>query len=210
MVESRVRPRRRAQRPVRGGGGVRVSGVGVRHAIVRVPRGRPDVRDLRRRRTNVVRGSRSRVTDTRGARARLRRPVELTLGCGGRRHGVVSRGNGDDSERAGAARRFDRIDGDALAELARAGRSFALLGAASDRVPNGGRPDGACPLLLAFEPGAPRSGRRAASVDRDEPWRADEQRDPDLQPRAPVLDEPRLRRRRCELRRVHGIRTRIP
>ncbi len=53
-------------------------------------------------------------------------------------------------------------------------------------------------------------GGRAASVDRDEPRRTDEQRDPDLQPRAPVLDEPWVRRRRRQLRRIDGIRTCVP
>ena len=160
-----------------------------------------DVCDLRRRRTNVVRGSRSRVT-TLEALELAYDALELTLGCGGRRYGVVSRGIGDDSERAGTARRFDGIDGDALAELARAVDPSHFSVPRAIEFP---AEDGLTAHALFYSPSspAPRSGRRAASVDRDEPWRADEQRDPDLQPRAPVLDEPR-RRRRCEPRRVHG------
>ena len=49
-------------------------------------------------------------------------------------------------------------------------------------------------LLSAHEPRLRRAGGRASAADRREPRRADRERERRLQPRRPVLDEPRLRR----------------
>ena len=51
---------------------------------------------------------------------------------------------------------------------------------------------------------------RAAAADRPEPRRPDLARDPGARPRVPLLDQPRLRRRRRQLPRLQRLRPRLP
>ena len=64
-------------------------------------------------------------------------------------------------------------------------------------------------LLPADQPRVRGARRRAAAADRAEPRRPDLAHDPVPRPRVPVLDQPRLRRRRRQLPRQHRLRPRV-
>ena len=76
------------------------------------------------------------------------------------------------------------------------------------------RPTGGLTAYALFypptNPDVAGSGRRAAAADRDQPRRADGRDDAAVRPGDPVLDQPRVRRRRRELRRHTGLRARLP
>ena len=82
---------------------------------------------------------------------------------------------------------------------------------ATARVPDGRRPHRASPT--STRPRIPGSGRprRAAAADRDQPRRSDVGVDAARsRPRDAVLDQPRVRGGRRELRGQHGVRPRVP
>ena len=100
-------------------------------------------------------------------------------------------------------------------EVVRSAEDLGIVGALisiarADHVPERRRPDGVRVLLPADEPGVRGSGRRAASARRPRARRADVGDDPDAPPVRAVLHEPRVRVRRRELRREHGLRPRLP
>ena len=98
------------------------------------------------------------------------------------------------------------------ATLGRLGdRSRLPLRPRARRVPHGERPDGVRVLLPAEEPGLRGAGGRASAAPRDEP-RGSHVCDVDtaLDPGDPVLDQPRHRRARRELRWEHGLREGVP
>ena len=84
------------------------------------------------------------------------------------------------------------------------------LGGRGDRVPHGRRPDGACLLLPAAQPRLRGAGRREAAAAGDGPRRPDQHGQQRLPRRRAVLDQPRHRRARCQLRRQLGLRPRLP
>ncbi len=65
-------------------------------------------------------------------------------------------------------------------------------------------------LLPPDQPGIRRIVRRAAAAARAEPWWPDQCHRRAAQPRNPVLDQPRLRRARRQLRRQHRLRAGLP
>ena len=79
-----------------------------------------------------------------------------------------------------------------------------------DRVPDDRRPDRACALLPADQPGVPRPRRREAAAHRAVARRSDIERLDVPRPREAVPDQPRHRDRRRRLRREHRLRARIP
>ena len=79
-----------------------------------------------------------------------------------------------------------------------------------DRLPHRGRPQRARQLLPAGQSGLRGAGRRAAAAAGQRARRPDFGTRGDARPRHPVLDEPRLRRGRRQLRRAHGLRPRVP
>ena len=79
-----------------------------------------------------------------------------------------------------------------------------------DRVPDQRRRDRARLLLPADQPRVRGAGGRAAAADRPEPRRPDLARDAGARPRVPLLDQPRLRRRRRQLPRQQRLRPPLP
>ncbi len=136
--------------------------------------------------------------------------ISSRLGRGGGLDGRLHRRIRDDPERDRPARRLERVDGDAAEKRPGTGGPLALLGSACDRVSDRERShrsrallsaresehtgsEGELPPLIVMSHGGPTS---SAS--------------PRLQPGHAVLDEPRFRRRRRQLRRIDGLRTRLP
>ena len=93
----------------------------------------------------------------------------------------------------------------------RRSRRRPRLGAAGDRVPDSRRRRHRARLLLpADQRRFRRAGGRTAAADRGQPRRPDRPRDPGARPRVPLLDQPRLRRRRRQLPRLLRLRARLP
>ena len=86
------------------------------------------------------------------------------------------------------------------------GRTGVPVRPPGDRVPDGRRSHRARVLLPAGEQGLRRTGRRAAAADRDEPRRSHVGRLRRVRHGDAVLDQPRVRGRRRELRREHRLR----
>ena len=81
---------------------------------------------------------------------------------------------------------------------------------AGGRVPERRRRHRARLLLPAGQRRVRRPRGRTTAADRGQPRRADRARDPGARPRVPLLDQPRLRRRRRELPRLERLRARLP
>ena len=96
------------------------------------------------------------------------------------------------------------------ADLRRARGRGLRVRAAGARVPDERRADRARDLLSPAQPGLHRPGGRAPAAARARPRRPDRARHGHDLARDPALHQPRLRRRRRQLRRQHGLRPRVP
>ena len=192
-----------------GAGRVRLAAVDLRGVVVRVPRRRPDRVPLDGRRGRPHRDPRS--GDRRAHRdgpAADRGPASEPRGrgdVGGVRRRVALDGAADR-----AARPDDAVGGRPPREQPGRRRSRVPVHAGADRVPDGGRADRVRALLSPLERRLPRPRGGAPAPDRDEPRRADVAGRPVAGRRDPVLDQPRLRRGRRELRGQHRVRPRVP
>ena len=174
----------------RGRGRVRVSGLGLRHALVRVPRRRAD-RVLLRADGRTRFGDPRRATRASSSCSTwVRRALGLAVAGRGGHDRPARRGLGDGPEPG--VRSLDVADGSttrAADERSDARRHRVLLGSARDRVPDRRRPDRARARLPADEPRLRGGGRRGAAAHRDEPRRPDGERQRDRRPEDPVLDD---------------------
>ena len=147
--------------------------------------------------------------DRRTHRDRL--PVHVDRRVGAPRwRGARDRGLTDGGPGGGAHRRPLGRGRSAQTQSRTPHRPRVRLGTGAGRVPDRERPHRARPLLPAHQPGLRRPLRRASAADRDEPRRTDGRDERRPQPRCAVLDQPRLRRRRRQLRRQHRLRPRLP
>ena len=145
--------------------------------------------------------------------ARPRPPLHLVrraLALDPRRQGRLRRRLA--GERAGdrRPRRRQRRDRDGPRRRRGDRRPRPRLRAAGDRVPDRRRRHRARLLLPAGQRRVRRPGGRTAAADRGQPRRPDRARDPGARPRVPLLDQPRLRRRRRQLPRLERLRARLP
>ena len=144
-------------------------------------------------------------------RSRIETPfTDLDELCAG--PGFVRRDRGL-AHRAGAGRahrRGERRAPGAGAQRRRTARRGLPVAAGAHRLPQRRRSHRARLLLRAAQPRLRGAGGRAAAARRVQPRRADV--DEHEQPEAldPVLDQPRLRRARRELRRQQRLRPRLP
>ena len=152
----------------------------------------------------------------------LRRPRHRRLSRPGARHRarpLPGAGRTRSGHRGRFRHRLRRGDGDRrglgrdadAAHRAGHARGRGLPVGARVRVVSHGQRT-ACPpvLLSAAQPRLLAGTGRAAAARRHQPRRPDCRRGLDARLRRPVLDEPRLRRRRRELRRQHRLRPRVP
>ena len=208
-VEPRTRARRRTSDGASGAGGVRLAAVDLRGVVVRVPGRRPDRVPFHGRRGRSHRDPRS--GDRRAHRdgpAPDRDPASEPRrrgDVGGVRRRVALDGAADR-----AARPDDAGRRRPAREQPGRRRSRVPVHARADRVPDCGRADRVRALLSPLERRLPRPRGGAPAPDRDEPRGTDVAGRPVAGPRDPVLDQPRLRRGRRELRGQHRVRPGVP
>ena len=209
LVEPVSRGRRRGARDLPDGCGVRLATVGVRCLDVRVPRRRPDRVHLDAERRAAClrdRPAHRRAAGPGSAVRRDRLPVHRRRRADDRVHGREHR-----HASAGRGARLPcPVGRRAEGERSDHGRTVVPVRPSGDRVPDGRRPHRARVLLSAGEQGLRRAGRRAAAADRDEPRRSDVRRLRGVRHGDAVLDQPRVRGRRRELRREHRLRAGVP
>ena len=175
-----------------------------------VPSGRTNRLRVRPRRADLFRRARPRHWRARGSRRAARCLVGRAIRRRRRLDGRVPRrvGHRTRGDRRARSRRGHLRGGPH--ELRGARRSGVPLRPRVDRVPDGGRSQCVRAVLRADKSGRRCSGGRASAAARHEPRWADRERDGELRPRDPVLDEPRFRGRGRQLRRLDRLRPRIP
>ncbi len=198
---------RRGRACVREGGRVRHAAVGLRHVGLLVRVRRADSLRLQREGHVEPRHARHEDRTARTHRDALHR--NLLRQGGGRPRRLPRRVADEPPGRRRGRPQERRAQRAAPRERSRRGRRLSF-DPARGRVPDRERPHRARLLLPAAQPRLRGARGRAPAARRPLPRRPDRDDHHHAPPRHAVLDEPRRRRARRELRRQHRLRARVP